>query len=111
VHRAYSAQQDREAQNKTVEAIVAEEALANAQPAVAKAVLEEERRTEAARPPVVALGARAFQSYEQIRDLSRQVGSVYRTQVGHDGLAVEPGSLQSVAEGANDRPGVSTLRP
>jgi hypothetical protein len=34
--------QDREAQHKTVEAILAEEALANAQLAVAKAVLKAE---------------------------------------------------------------------
>jgi hypothetical protein len=39
VHRRGGAQQDREAQHKTVEAILAEAALANAQLAVAKAVL------------------------------------------------------------------------
>jgi hypothetical protein len=40
VHHGYGAQQDQEAQHKRVEAILAEAALANAQFAVVKAVLE-----------------------------------------------------------------------
>jgi hypothetical protein len=48
VHHGSGARQDREAQHKTVEAILAEAALANAQLAVARAVMQAEFRREGA---------------------------------------------------------------
>jgi hypothetical protein len=64
VHRRGGTSQDREAQHKTVEAILAEAALANAQLAVAKAVLRAEFRREGA--TVEEAAAKAEEAVEKI---------------------------------------------
>ena len=65
---AQRAVQDREAQHKTVEAILAEAALANAQPAVAKAVMQAEFRRDGA-----TVEEAAAKAEEQVEKMATQL--------------------------------------